>query len=68
MRKKKAPKGRRERIEDDWTRKEKEMQWKLEEMAREERRRNRRAEVRYAKIWMGGKWWRWDGDRERIVD
>lgn len=44
MRKKSALKGRLERIEDDWTRKEREMQGRLEETAKEKRkqRRNRR--------------------------
>lgn len=31
------------RIEDNWTREERAMQWKLEEMAKRERRENRRA-------------------------
>lgn len=30
--------------------------------------RNRRAEVRYAKIWIEGKWWSWNEERERLVD
>jgi len=50
MQKKGAFKGRRERIEDNWMRKERVIQWRLEEMAREERRKNRRAMVRYARI------------------
>lgn len=48
---------------------------RLEEIARMERiariakwRRNRRAEMRYAKIWMEGRWWSWNEDRERLVD
>lgn len=31
------------------------MQWKLEEMAKRERRENRRAWVRYGRIWMEGR-------------
>jgi len=30
------------------------IQWRLEEMAREEQRKNRRAMVRYARIWIEG--------------
>lgn len=44
------------------------MQWRLEEMAREERKKNRKSEVRYAKIQMREKWWRWDKNRKKIVD
>lgn len=43
MRKKVALRGGVVRIEDDWTREERAMQWKLEEMAKRERRENRRA-------------------------
>lgn len=24
--------------------------------------------MRYAKIWMEGRWWSWNEDRERLVD
>lgn len=24
--------------------------------------------MRYAKIWMKGRWWSWNEDRERLVD
>lgn len=41
------------------------MQWKLEEMV--ERRSNRRAWVRYERIWIEGKWWRWEEKREKLV-
>lgn len=51
-------KGKREMM--DWTREEKRMQWRLEELAREERRR-RHAMLRYAKIWIR----RSGGDRSR---
>lgn len=68
MRKKKLLKGKRERIEDDWTMKERLVQWRLEEITRMEQRRNKRAEMRYTKIWMEGKWWSWNEDRKRLVD
>lgn len=57
MRKKSALKGILERIEDDWTRKEREMQWRLEETAKEKRRRNRRVWIKYARIFIEGKSW-----------
>lgn len=46
---------KKERIEDDWIRKEKIIQWRLKKKNMEERRRNKKTEVRYAKIWMAGK-------------
>ena len=55
MEKKATLKDRRVRI-DDWTRKEREIQWRLEEWAKEERRNNREAWVRYGRIWMEGRW------------
>jgi len=68
MQKKRALRGRRERIEDDWTRKERMVQWRLEEIARGERRRNRRAMVRYARIWIEGVWWKWEEDKGELRD
>lgn len=68
IRKKIGLKGREERIEDDWTWKKRTMQWRLEEMARDERRKNRRVTVRYARMWIEGKWWQWDEERERLLD
>lgn len=55
MSKKRLLKGEVTKIEDDWTRKERVMQWRLEKIARRERRNNREAWVRYGKIWMEGK-------------
>lgn len=51
-------------IEDDWTRKKRAMQWKLKEMARKKRRDNKRAWVRYGRIWMEGRWWGWEEGKE----
>lgn len=56
--KKVALRGGMVRIEEDWIRKERAMQWKLEEIVKRERRSNRRAWVRYERIWIEGKWWR----------
>lgn len=55
MSKKRLLKGAVTKIEDDWTRKERVVQWRLEKIARRERRNNREAWVRYGKIWMEGK-------------
>lgn len=50
MSKKRLLKGEVTKIEDDWTRKERVVQWRLEKIARTERRNNREAWVRYGKI------------------
>lgn len=55
MNKKRLLKGEVTKIEDDWTRKERVVQWRLEKIAKRERRNNREAWVRYGKIWMEGK-------------
>jgi len=68
MQKKGALRGREERIEDDLTIAERRMQWRIEEIAREERMNNRRAMVKYARIWIEGRWWLWDEKKERLVD
>ncbi|EZA50989.1 hypothetical protein X777_10537 [Ooceraea biroi] len=68
MSKKRALRGKMERIEDDLTMKERRMQWRLERMAEEERRNKREVWVKYARIWIEGKWWSWDEEREVLVD
>ncbi|EZA56118.1 hypothetical protein X777_03726 [Ooceraea biroi] len=68
MSKKRALRGRMERIEDDLTMKERRMQWRLERMTEEERRNKREVWVKYARIWIEGKWWSWDEEREVLVD
>ena len=68
MRKKKALKGRKEKIQDDWTWKEREMQWKLEKIAWEERKKGKTAQVRYGRIWKEGKWWKWNEDEEKLME
>lgn len=55
MSKKRLLKREVTKIENDWTRKERVVQWRLEKIARKERRNNREAWVRYGKIWMEGK-------------
>ena len=67
MKKKIALRGRTEKIEDDWTLKESAIQWRLKKIAWEERRKGRRAWVRYGKIWMEDKWW-WNEESEKLTD
>jgi len=56
------------RIENHWTKEERAMQWKLEKIAKRKRGDNRRAWVRYGRIWMEGKWWRWEEGKEKVID
>ena len=46
--------------------KERAMQWKLEYLAWEERKKRNAVWVRYGKIWKERKCWRWDEDEERL--
>lgn len=50
MERKRALKGRAVRIADDWTWKERRMQWKLKEIAAKEERNGRRVWVSYGRI------------------
>ncbi|XP_011883569.1 PREDICTED: uncharacterized protein PF11_0207-like [Vollenhovia emeryi] len=56
------------RIEDDLTWKQRRMRWQLEEIARKEKENGRRVWLRYGRIQIEGKWWRWDEDEEVIKD
>ncbi|XP_029053880.2 golgin subfamily A member 6-like protein 6 [Osmia bicornis bicornis] len=58
MTKKKALKGREERIEEDLTSKERRIQWKLRRIAKEEREKGKNVWVDYGRIRIEGKWWR----------
>jgi len=42
--------GRRERIMEDWTWRDRRMRWKLEVLAREEERKERNVRIGYGKI------------------
>ena len=68
MRNKNKLRGRTERIQDDWTWKERAMQWRLEKIAWEERKKGKTAWVRYGKIWMEERWWRWSEEEERLIE
>lgn len=68
MRNKRKLKGRREKIMEDWTWKERRMRWKLEELAKNEERRGRRVWIGYGRIRIGEKWWRWDEEEGVLRD
>ncbi|EFN88061.1 hypothetical protein EAI_15286 [Harpegnathos saltator] len=51
---------RRERIEDDLTVEERKTKWRIEREAEAERRRGRRVQVGYMKMWVDRKIQRWD--------
>lgn len=62
--KKKALKGRKKRIVEDWTWEEKKMKWNLEKIAREEKGKGREVWIGYGKIRIDGQWWKWDEEEE----
>ncbi|XP_067208444.1 golgin subfamily A member 6-like protein 25 [Linepithema humile] len=67
--KKKTLKGRKERIVEDWTWKERRMRWKLEERGvREEERKGKNVWVGYGRIRIDGQWWKWDEEEEMLRD
>lgn len=68
MRKENKLKERTERIQDDWTWKERAMQRRLEKIAWEKRKKGRKVWVRYGKIWMEERWWRWSEEEEKLTD
>lgn len=66
MESKKKLRGRKERILEDLTWKERKMRWRLEQIAREEERMGNKVWLRYGKIRIGEQWWRWD-EREEVL-
>lgn len=58
-------KGRRERIGEDLTWRERKMKWNIEDIAREEEREGR---IRYGRIRIENTWWRWDEENEVLRD
>jgi len=68
LKKKKKLRGRKERIMEDWTWKERRMRWRLEEIAREEEGKGRKVRIGYGKIRIEEKWWRWDEEEEVLKD
>ncbi|KAL6420239.1 hypothetical protein ACFW04_014609 [Cataglyphis niger] len=66
--KKKLLKGRKKRILEDWTWKERRMKWSLEGIAREEEKKGKKVWIRYGKIRIDEKWWTWDEEEEVLKD
>lgn len=56
------------RIEDDLTWRQRKMRWRLEEIATEERKKEKKVWVKYGKIQIAGKWWKCDKEKESLVD
>nr|XP_034195353.1 protein PXR1-like [Osmia lignaria] len=68
MAKKKALRGRDERIQEDLAWKERRIQWKLRRISKEEREKGKNVWVDYGRIRIEGKWWRWGEEREILKD
>jgi len=68
LERKKKLRGRKERIMEDWTWKERRMRWRLEEIAKEEEVKGRKVRIDYGKIRIEEKWWRWDEEEEVLKD
>ncbi|KAL6416393.1 hypothetical protein ACFW04_011573 [Cataglyphis niger] len=66
--KKKLLKGRKERILEDGTWKERRMRWSLERIAKEEEKKGRKVWIGYGKIRIDEKWWKWDEEEEVLKD
>jgi hypothetical protein len=65
-RKLREKKGKRVYIEDDLTKKERDIQKELRALAKEERQKGLRVKVGYKKIWIEGKGFRWDEEKEKL--
>lgn len=55
-------------MQEDLTWKERKIKWKLGEIAREEKAKGRRVLVRYGRINIEGRWWKWGEREERLVN
>lgn len=64
--KKKAFRGRKQRIVEDWAWQERKMRWNLERIAREEEGKGREVWIGYGKIRINGQWWKWDEEKETL--
>jgi hypothetical protein len=53
-------------IEDDLTKKERDIQKELRALAKEERQKGLRMKVGYKKIWIEGKGFRWDEEKGKL--
>lgn len=61
-------KGRKKRIVEDLIWKERKIIWKLEDIAKAEKRIGKRVWVGYSKIRINEKWRRWDEEEEVLKD
>lgn len=68
MRRRSELKGTTVYIDDDYTRKEREIQWKLRDIAKSEERKGRRTRVGYMKIEIGGQWRRWNEINDQLEE
>lgn len=68
MEKKKKLKGRKERIIEDWTWKERKIWRKLEEVARREMGKGRKVWIGYGAIKIEDQCWRWDKNEGILKD
>lgn len=68
LERKKNLKGRKERIVEDLTGKERKMRCRLEDIARVEKKRVNRVWVGYGNIRINEQWWRWDEEDEALND
>ncbi|EFN80936.1 hypothetical protein EAI_02880 [Harpegnathos saltator] len=57
--------GRKERIEDDLTVEERRTKWRIERKAVVKRRKCKRVQVGYMKMWVDGRMQRWDEVEEK---
>ena len=67
VKKKRNLRGRKKRIEEDLTWKERQTRWRLRRIARLEEEGNR-VWVRQERIRIGEKWWSWDEEKKDLRD
>ncbi|XP_011869150.1 PREDICTED: protein PXR1-like [Vollenhovia emeryi] len=67
MKGKKNLKERNEWIRDDLTEKERRVEWKIRREAEGKRREGQRVRVGYMKMWVEGKLWRWDEEKDELI-
>lgn len=66
MMRKKMLHGTRIYIDDDYTKKEREIQKRIQDKAREIRKEGERVKIGYKKVWIGDKMWVWDNSKEKL--
>ena len=68
MRKKGNLRGRREIIQEDFTWKQKRMQWLIKEIGEKEKKQGKRVKIGYGKLIVNEKVWYWDEERLVLRD